>query len=147
MLRPMAVLALAACTAAMLPARSQALFFLLQEGNQRCFIEDVPAETLVLVEYKSPDSRAESASGPGAVSIDAQSPCLPHRTRAQAAVSAPEQGGPRPIAQGGRVRSSALSGLAPSQLCAVTAARGPLLIVSTVLLLEHTRAGCAARSS
>ena len=38
-----------------LVASAQGLFFNVEEGNQRCFIEDVPQDTLVLLKYSNPD--------------------------------------------------------------------------------------------
>jgi hypothetical protein len=35
------------------PAHS--LYFFITDGQQRCFIEEVPAETLIVGTYKSPD--------------------------------------------------------------------------------------------
>lgn len=46
----MAALALAACAAS-----ANALFFYVVEGQQRCFIEEVPADTLVISTYQNPD--------------------------------------------------------------------------------------------
>ena len=36
-------------------ATTNALFFYVVEGQQRCFIEEVPADTLVLSSYQNPD--------------------------------------------------------------------------------------------
>ena len=34
---------------------SSALYFYVSEGTQRCFIEEVPADTLVVGKYENPD--------------------------------------------------------------------------------------------
>lgn len=47
-------LLLALCVAALID-RSSALYFYLNEGDKRCFIEEVPPETLIVGNYKNPD--------------------------------------------------------------------------------------------
>ena len=41
--------------AAALPGRAAALYFYVSEGADRCFIEEVPAETLIVGTYSAPD--------------------------------------------------------------------------------------------
>uniref|UniRef100_A0A7S1G8D0 GOLD domain-containing protein n=1 Tax=Bicosoecida sp. CB-2014 TaxID=1486930 RepID=A0A7S1G8D0_9STRA len=59
------VVALAVVFALAAAPGADALFFKLKDGTSRCFIEEVPSDTLVVAEYKSPDtteSRSVEAS-------------------------------------------------------------------------------------
>ena len=47
--------ALLACVLAAAASSANGLFFYVVEGQQRCFIEEVPADTLVIGKYKNPD--------------------------------------------------------------------------------------------
>jgi len=40
---------------ACLAATANALYFFVTEGVQRCFLEEVPGETLIVGHYKNPD--------------------------------------------------------------------------------------------
>jgi hypothetical protein len=44
-----------ALVAAMAVSTAEAIYFHVVEGQSRCFIEEVPAETLVLATYRNPD--------------------------------------------------------------------------------------------
>ena len=49
------VSALVVCVLAAAASCANGLFFYVVEGQQRCFIEEVPADTLVIGKYKNPD--------------------------------------------------------------------------------------------
>jgi len=79
-----ALVALAA--AALLPMRAQGLYFYVTEGQHRCFLEEVPQDTLVVAHYENPDlipgSNGQEAhvsggwAGPG-LSCERHDPCPP----------------------------------------------------------------------
>ncbi|KAA0149074.1 hypothetical protein FNF27_04564 [Cafeteria roenbergensis] len=49
------LLALALLAGLALPAPSAGLYFYVTEGQHRCFLEEVPQDTLVVAQYKNPD--------------------------------------------------------------------------------------------
>jgi hypothetical protein len=53
--RQRVVPALAALAAVSLVVPTAGLYFFVTEGQQRCFIEEVPADTLIVGKYKNPD--------------------------------------------------------------------------------------------
>ena len=42
---------------------TRALFFTVQQGSQRCFIEEMPGQTLLVATYKNPDFKPFGDSG------------------------------------------------------------------------------------
>lgn len=50
-----AALLVASAALAALIQPADALYFYVTDGQQRCFIEEVPAETLIVGTYKNPD--------------------------------------------------------------------------------------------
>lgn len=56
------VLVLFACVVALVSS-CQAFYFELREGDERCFSEEVPAETLIAIKYKSFDHDVLSEPG------------------------------------------------------------------------------------
>jgi hypothetical protein len=61
-MRPSA-LALAALCACSAGRGASALYFYLEGNAERCFLEEVPADTLVVGKYKSPDVLPWGAAG------------------------------------------------------------------------------------
>lgn len=54
-MRQMMLLALALLACLTLPLPSAGLYFYVTEGQHRCFLEEVPQDTLVVAQYKNPD--------------------------------------------------------------------------------------------
>ena len=48
---------------ALLPLAADALFFNVQQGQQRCFIEEMPGQTLLVATYKNPDFKPFGTPG------------------------------------------------------------------------------------
>ena len=65
------LLALALLAGLALPAPSAGLYFYVTEGQHRCFLEEVPQDTLVVAQYKNPDLIGSIDGQPSHVSAGA----------------------------------------------------------------------------